>query len=208
MLKKNLRIAMKQRLSELPESQRNSFSDIIQRKALRVIHTYAEAHGIPNPQVCTYVGMSQEVDTRTIISELLKKGSVWIPRCNGESMETCKIGSLDDLVAGAFGIPEPRTDILPTEADLKPDVMIIPGLSFDSHGNRLGRGKGYYDRFLSLNEISVKIGLAFDVQILDAVPVLQMDIPVDMVITESRIFEVNTGLRMPPIPADERRKVV
>ena len=85
-----------------------------------------------------------------------------------------------DLQEGAFGIMEPCGELFTDYEAI--DVAIIPGMAFDRHGNRLGRGKGYYDRFLPLLPTRVfKIGVCFPFQLLDDIPMEEHDIKMDVV---------------------------
>lgn len=91
----------------------------------------------------------------------------------------------NELSPGPYGVLQPReADILELSLD-DIDLVIVPGVAFDKKGNRLGRGKGYYDRFLK--DLTVKgissIGIAFDFQVVDSVPTLSHDLPVTKLIT-------------------------
>jgi 5-formyltetrahydrofolate cyclo-ligase len=79
-----------------------------------------------------------------------------------------------------FGILEPKTGKLVDPAEI--DFAIIPGVAFDKKGNRLGRGKGFYDRTLHKLTRAIKVGIAYEFQLIDSVPVSEHDIPVDKVI--------------------------
>lgn len=92
-----------------------------------------------------------------------------------------------DLVSGKFGIREPSE--LSPEMELNQlDLVLVPGLAFDPHGRRLGRGKGFYDRLLRF-VCGAKCGVAFDEQIVDAVPVGPLDIPLNCILTPARWIE-------------------
>ncbi len=94
-----------------------------------------------------------------------------------------------DLVPGKHGIDQPAPDCpdLPTE---QIDVILVPGIAFDSTCARLGRGAGFYDRFLADPRVrAAKIGVAFDEQIVDAVPMDRWDVRLDAVVTPTRVFE-------------------
>ncbi|GIM46319.1 5-formyltetrahydrofolate cyclo-ligase [Collibacillus ludicampi] len=97
-----------------------------------------------------------------------------------------EIRSLQDVVTGAYGIREPEWRehrVIPAE---EIDLIFIPGVAFDRRGGRLGYGGGYYDRFLpQLRKDAVKIGLAYDLQIIDHVPAEPHDIILDGIVTES-----------------------
>ena len=74
---------------------------------------------------------------------------------------------------------------------VEPDLFLVPGLVFDSKGGRLGRGKGYYDQALEHRRNSLKIGLAFEMQIIDEVPCDDHDVKLDFIVTEERIINCN-----------------
>lgn len=91
----------------------------------------------------------------------------------------------EDLKQGSYGIWEPETQ---REYINKIDLVIVPGIAFDKNKCRLGRGKGYYDRYF-MNKRIKKIGIGFDFQLLDEVPTSSFDIKMDKVITPSHIVE-------------------
>ena len=74
--------------------------------------------------------------------------------------------------------------------DVVPEVLIIPGLGFDHRGNRLGRGKGYYDRFLNNNDV-VKIGICFHEQLVDEIPIEKYDVLMDYIITDKVVLKMD-----------------
>jgi len=88
---------------------------------------------------------------------------------------------------GKYGIFEPS---ISTETIDKIDMLIIPGIAFDLKGNRIGYGKGYYDRFLSSRKANYKIGLAYEIQVLNNIPNNELDVPVDIIVTEKRIIRI------------------
>ena len=103
--------------------------------------------------------MGQEIETKGLIQTLLDQGkTVCLPKCLADhQMEARVITSLDDLAPDAYGIPAPG-DHCPALEREKMDLILVPGLCFDSRGNRLGQGGGYYDRYLEDYE-GVTIGL-------------------------------------------------
>jgi 5-formyltetrahydrofolate cyclo-ligase len=93
------------------------------------------------------------------------------------------IDSVQELVQGPYGIPGPHLDKTKAVHLDRVDAVIVPGLAFDKANNRLGRGAGYYDRFLpGLPKTSAKIGIAFDFQIVDRLPKEEHDVPLDIII--------------------------
>lgn len=98
------------------------------------------------------------------------------------------------LVTGNYGLREPA-DGEPIPLDML-DLVIVPGLAFDRKGNRLGRGAGFYDRFLASSHLrAVTVGMAWREQIVEKVPVKKNDIPVHMLVTDEE------ALRFSPAPA-------
>ncbi len=145
-------------------------------------------------RVMVYVGYRSEVSTKPLISQLLSaQKTVFVPWCDEDELQLFRLESLDDLQPGAFSIPEPIDELRVMKdrqgkpADL--DVVVLPGIAFDRQGGRLGQGKGYYDRLLA--DVSSKctlIGLAFDVQLVEEVPMEPHDVRLDILITESDLY--------------------
>ena len=130
-----------------------------------------------------YSALPDEVQTQPLIDELVRQGkTVLLPKVvDGSTMELRHYTGACDLSLGAYSIMEPSGERFTDFAAI--DVAIIPGMAFDSEGHRLGRGKGYYDRFLSqLTSKTYKIGLCFPWQRVDCVPTDENDISMDAVI--------------------------
>ena len=141
--------------------------------------------------VMLYMPLTSEVDLTGVAIRCFQTGkTVCVPRVDWKrrDMEPVEVTSFDDHVmeVDEHGVRTPRggAPIPPTLLDL----VVVPGLAFSAEGHRLGRGGGYYDRFLSrLRRAVTTIGLAFDVQIADEVPVEAGDVPVDIVVTDRRV---------------------
>ena len=97
--------------------------------------------------------------------------------------------SWDDLKPGSYGILEPKKDCLKWVSPMDINLIIVPGVGFDKKGNRLGHGEGYYDRLLSKPFGTLSIGLAFEIQIIEDIPIDTHDQPVDILITEKRVIK-------------------
>jgi 5-formyltetrahydrofolate cyclo-ligase len=106
--------------------------------------------------------------------------------------------SRDGLVTvGPHRAPEPRHPAWVSEAEV--DVMIVPGLAFDASGGRLGRGGGHYDRILRrVRATAFRMGLGFDFQVVAQVPMLERDMRLDAVITETRVIRTPDRLNERP----------
>ena len=133
-----------------------------------------------------YCSMIDEVDTYRIIKYcLLDDKEVLVPKLNNNgTMNFYKIDDLNELsIKNKFGISEPISNIKQDNMDL----IVVPGICFDSKLNRVGFGKGYYDKYL-MNRDIYKIGLCFDWQVLDSdfINVNKYDIPMDIVVTDKR----------------------
>jgi 5-formyltetrahydrofolate cyclo-ligase len=145
--------------------------------------------------VFVYVSFRSEVDTRCFIKEAKKNGKriavpISIPK--GKVLQPCEISGLDELVPGTWGILEPIKENCRPVDSKEIDIAVVPGLAFDNCFHRLGYGAGYYDRFLpSLRKNAIKIGLGYDFQLLDRLPVEEFDVPLSGIITEDRLLLEN-----------------
>ena len=140
-----------------------------------------------------YVSSGSEVNTREMIESALNNNlRVAVPLVRPEvgEMKAILITDLDhDLSPGFKGIMEPEYDSDHELASAELDLIIVPGVAFDVSGNRIGMGKGYYDRFLSrLSPKVKKIALAFERQIVPAISDDDNDVKMDMIITEDRVI--------------------
>jgi len=106
-------------------------------------------------------------------------------------MEFFEITGFSDLEPGYFGILEPREGC--RRACCPEAVMIVPGAAFSRDGKRLGRGGGFYDRFLEREPKHKKIAAAYEYQMMETLPSEVYDVPVDMVVTEKQCYICRTG---------------
>lgn len=139
-------------------------------------------------KVLCYVSVKDEPDTRNFIDYLLKIGkTVYVPYCKDKDMLFYRLKDSGELVDGAFGIPTVDvSDKMPLD-DFESCICIVPALSFDLKGCRLGYGGGFYDRFLSGKEI-FKLGITYEACLTTELPSENYDIAVDAVITEKNII--------------------
>lgn len=141
--------------------------------------------------VMTYLDFKGEVETKGLVWEILNTGKrAVVPLCHQNNLIPCLIDDPDqDIHPGTWGVPEPREDRIHPLPPGEIDLIIVPGVAFDTQGNRLGYGKGYYDRFLPhLRDEILKAGICFDCQIVDSIQADEYDYKMSMVITESGVI--------------------
>lgn len=172
--KQALRDEMRRRLAELDDDRRRLEADRV-RQRLEALPVVREADAF-----LVYASVDDEVPTLDLIEDLLDAGrEVCVPRVVGDSLDAVPVGGVDELSPGAFGVPEPPEG-RPFDPRLL-EVAVVPGLAFDRDGNRLGRGGGHFDRFLS-DFHPPAVGLGFECQVVDEVPIEDHDVPVDLVV--------------------------
>lgn len=148
--------------------------------------------------IFAYVSKPQEVDTRAMITRALAGGRrVAVPRCEPRTvgMSFYVIRSPEDLAPGSYGVPEPDPGrCAPSDPGEAGALCVVPGLSFDSQGYRLGYGKGYYDRFLA-GFGGVSVGLCYSGCVRWSLPHGYYDRPVDILVTEKYVRRISPGGR-------------
>ena len=143
--------------------------------------------------VLTFVSKPIEVDTHKLIQNALNNGKkVAVPYCvpGTALMEFYYITSLKNLSEGAFGVLEPEPDDKNLVKNFNNSISIIPGLSFDYQGYRLGYGKGYYDRFISKYK-GYNIGICYNCCMAQELPHGHYDKAVDIIVTEKFVKNLN-----------------
>lgn len=137
-----------------------------------------------------YLAVKNEVDTKNLIDKLItEKKEVYLPGFfeREKAYFFVKFSGWKELEAGYFGILQPKGG---KKADIKKiDLIFIPGVAFDKKGVRLGWGTGTYDRLLKDSK-ALKVGLAYDFQVVDDLVYDEHDIRVDMIVTEKRVVKV------------------
>ncbi|MBP9732749.1 MAG: 5-formyltetrahydrofolate cyclo-ligase [Candidatus Omnitrophica bacterium] len=164
-----LRAQMTRQLAEMTSMDREAASARM-RELL-----WKDADFLEAKTIFCYVSMPEEPDTRTMIHRCLETGRrVCVPRVvpGAGVIEARELKRWDgSFAAGSFGILEPDPAVTNLVRPAEVDCVIVPGLAFDHEGFRLGRGKGYYDRFIAaLNPRASRIALAFAFQCVDRVP--------------------------------------
>lgn len=195
--------------------------------ASAILKTLTEWPGYKNAKVIScFVGTLDELDTTPLLRRIVSDGkTLLVPYVRpdgdsglpGKSLGMAAIADPDrDLTEGAFRILEPRPEFRDLAGVPAPDMVLVPGLCFDARGGRLGKGLGFYDRYLSVPPAldAAKIGLGFDVQITQKNLILEShDQLLDAVLTEKRFLilappraqwqvEQAAPLRLSPEPSE------
>ena len=146
--------------------------------------------------VFCFVGTAREIDTRPILTDALASGKVLcVPRCAADGvMELRRVTDLGELSPGAYGIPEPPAESPRINAD-EVDFSVLPCLTCNHLGQRLGQGGGYYDRFLSHYRGGTVL-LCREKLIREEIPLEPRDYPVPWVLTERGLYEDGVPARL------------
>ena len=172
--KKEIRQEVKRRISALTDAERSLAATTVTEILL------------DNPRlrearcIALFASMEDEISTAELIKKLAQQATVALPHIEGDEMQF--FAYRGELKCGKFGIAEPTCSepILPAEID----VMILPARAFSASGERLGRGKGFYDKYLSHSDFrAYTIGIGFACQLFDLLPAEAHDRRVDLVVT-------------------------
>ena len=141
-----------------------------------------------------YASFRSEVETLSLIDESLKTGKrAVLPKVDRAKhmLVLYEIRDVNELTAGYMGIPEPRPEVDKVRSLDDIDLAVIPGAGFDISGNRLGYGAGYYDILLADSRKKIPVvALAYEEQIVDAIPSEKHDVKVGLIITDQRAIRV------------------
>ena len=134
--------------------------------------------------VLLYWSMADEVQTHAFVERWYKEKTLLLPCVDGDDLVLRQYTGPKCMVAGEqFGIGEPTGEEWKDLGAV--ELIVVPGVAFDKQNNRMGRGRGFYDRLLKSTPNAVKVGVAYDFQMLDAIPVEPHDVKMNRVITES-----------------------
>lgn len=156
------------------------------KNRLQKLEEYEQAETI-----AFYVSKDCEVRTDEMISDALSGGKrVLVPKVEkkNKSLALYEIKNLEELELGEFGVREPKEGALAAEVE-NIDLMVVPGIAFDTCGNRVGYGVGYYDKLLKKIKRGMPVmGLAYGFQIVEKVDKEEHDVAVDFIITEKEVI--------------------
>lgn len=174
--KKSLRLLVSKLKSSHDKQLRASRSIEIMRK-IELLPEFKNA-----TTILAYWSFDGEVETHNAVIRWSQSIRIILPSVDGDIMNLKVFKGVSQLVPGdRYSIPEPDGELF-DEVEMI-DLAIIPGIAFDRKNNRMGRGKAYYDRFLSSIE-GYKVGVCFGFQLFDEIPVDHFDKPMNIIVTE------------------------
>lgn len=175
--KKEIRHIVRGLKKEVPlaEKQRRSLPILAQVEQLKA---FEEAR-----TVLLYWSMDDEVYTHDFVNRWYERKCLLLPCVEGDDLLLRQYTGPSSLQPGPqFGIPEPTGPIFNNLETVQ--MIVVPGVAFDRNGNRMGRGRGFYDRLLKSTPNAMKVGVAFAFQMFDDIPMEPFDVPMDLVLTE------------------------
>ncbi len=172
-MKKTLRIEIKGKIAQLSPDEKRSLSGSILLK-IEQLPEFQEAKTI-----LLFWSLPDEVFTHDFLEKWHKQKRLLLPVVNGGELELKHYQGSERLQTGHFGIQEPQGE--PFSAWDEVDLILVPGVAFDRNKNRLGRGKGYYDKLLP-KVSGIKVGVCFPCQLVEYVPCQEWDVRMNRVI--------------------------
>ena len=174
----------KKRVRELLAQKRRLLSkEDIAEQSSKVVAAVEQMPSFQSAKtVLIYYPTHNEVDLLSLIKRYKKEKTFLFPVVHRKTMTACPYEGNAKMHRGKFNIPEPTTE--PYVGDI--DLILVPGVGFDKRGNRLGRGGGYYDKFITrLGRKTLLVGVGYDFQLVDEVPANRWDKRLDYVVTPS-----------------------
>ena len=156
--------------------------------------------------VLCYAPLGREVDLMPLCERLLALGvRLYFPRTSGEQMEFFRVRDLGkEFREGAFHVMEPVGNEI-YRASEQPVTALVPGIVFDRRGNRMGFGRGYYDRYLSAHPKITAVGICYEGQLCERLQPKPWDVPMDVIVTEYGICDPASGRKRQKYNRTENR---
>lgn len=174
---------------KIKQMRKNLTHDEITQKSEKITSLLTETQIYRNAKcVCIYMASFNEPRTIPLIRKAISDGKkICVPITNTENttLSLSYVNDITSLKKGAYGISEPA--VIDTANPCDVDLIIVPGIAFDRNGNRIGFGKGFYDRLLT-DTIAVKIGLCYNFQLCEGITSDKHDIPMNIIITEEGLI--------------------
>lgn len=141
--------------------------------------------------ILIYHSLPDELSTRQFLAKWHGKKHFFLPRVNGVNLDILPYDE-SRIELGAFQIEEPTGNNIVSPDEI--ELIVVPGVAYDRKGNRLGRGKGFYDRLLQSTK-ATKVGVCYEFQLIDEVPAEPHDVRMDMVISQNGCFIINANVK-------------
>lgn len=139
-------------------------------------------------RIFLYLTHRGEVSTDRLIARYMRTKKLFLPCVREREIAPAPVISETNYVNGTFNVREPHCANIPSFRNARFDLVIVPGVVFDMYGNRIGYGKGYFDRFLKTVDCTI-IALCFEFQIVENIETHPYDVPVDFLVTEKAIYQ-------------------
>ena len=172
--KNEIRYKIKSLRVVLPESERTTAAkEVFDRLEKTAAFLLAD-------KIMMYHSLPDELSTIAFLKKWSDRKRFYLPRVNGVNLEVLPYEE-SRLELGSFHIEEPTGNEITDPSEI--ELVVVPAVAYDRKGNRLGRGKGFYDRFLKTTR-ATKVGVGYEFQLLEELPVEPEDVPMDMVVTQ------------------------
>ena len=170
------------------KARKSLLNDEEKKNAARRVFDFVEktAAFMLADHILMYHSLADELSTRDFIDRWADRKRFYLPRVNGVNLDILPY-SKSRLHLGSFNIEEPDGDDVVDASEI--ELIVVPAVAYDRQGNRIGRGKGFYDRLLSTTK-AVTIGVAYECQLYDEIETDEFDAPVQYVVTESGVIRV------------------
>ncbi|BDU50887.1 5-formyltetrahydrofolate cyclo-ligase [Haliovirga abyssi] len=166
---------------ELLKNRRNLKFEYVTKYSKELFENFIKTKEYKNSKIImSYMSIKNEVDTKWFNEAIIKNGKKLVLPIidNNDEIQPILVKKLSKMKVGKYNILEPIGDVIEKQ---KIDLIIVPGVGFDKSYNRIGFGKGYYDKFLK-NYKGIKVGVAYDFQIVDKIDADEYDVKMDMIL--------------------------
>lgn len=174
MQKQALRKEIKQQKQQLADEQKDKASNAV-FKTIEAMDAFQQCN-----RILCYWSLSDELATQAFVNKWYQQKNIYLPVVNGQRVDLIRYTGIENMKNGSFGILEPIGNKLSELQTI--ELAVIPGVAFTAEGNRMGRGGGYYDRLLPLLSNAFKVGVGYQLQQRDSIPIEAHDIQLDKVV--------------------------
>lgn len=185
----------KKELRKLLKAQRNALTmEMVQQSSRLVAQQILACDAFQRANyVMGYLAFGKELSVDIVLEEALRLGKqVYVPYITSATefipVRLYSMDSTESFVLDRYGIRTPKEPYESGKAEAL-DLVLVPGVAFGRDGSRIGMGAGYYDRFLLGAKQAISLGVAYDKLLQDSIPSEEYDLPVDYIVTETRVFK-------------------